>query len=163
MLAISCDRVIPTCVHQLPRSYLDNEPGAPQLDHPEVKHLTNYRRKVQDITHGLVKVKGNKSKSCVVQLDTTIGTPLSLQCYHSIASTHSCASSTVKATAFDKDLNSGVVTKGNDIFVSFIMGLAYNVYLNSTKIYGCKNCKAHLANHEDIISRVCSLDSSPTV
>jgi hypothetical protein len=34
------------------------------------------------------------------------------------------------------------------------MGLAYNVYLNSTKIYGCKNCKAHLSNHEDIISRV---------
>jgi hypothetical protein len=34
------------------------------------------------------------------------------------------------------------------------MGLAYNVYLNSHKIYGCKNCKAHLSNHEDIISRV---------
>ena len=34
------------------------------------------------------------------------------------------------------------------------MGLAYNVYLNSNKIYGCKNCKTHLANHDDIISRV---------
>lgn len=34
------------------------------------------------------------------------------------------------------------------------MGLAYNTYLNSSKIYGCKNCKAHLSNHEDIISRV---------
>ncbi|TLS23018.1 uncharacterized protein PpBr36_05842 [Pyricularia pennisetigena] len=34
-----------------------------------------------------------------------------------------------------------------------IMGLAYNTYLNSNKIYGCKNCKAHLSNHEDIISR----------
>ena len=34
------------------------------------------------------------------------------------------------------------------------MGLAYNTYLDSNKIYGCKNCKAHLANHEDIISRV---------
>lgn len=33
------------------------------------------------------------------------------------------------------------------------MGLAHNVYLNSTKIYGCKNCKAHLSNHDDIISR----------
>ncbi|CRK13576.1 hypothetical protein BN1708_010869 [Verticillium longisporum] len=33
------------------------------------------------------------------------------------------------------------------------MGLAYNTYLNSSKIYGCKTCKAHLANHEDIISR----------
>lgn len=36
------------------------------------------------------------------------------------------------------------------------MGLAYNTYLNSAKIYGCKTCKAHLANHEDIISRVCA-------
>lgn len=36
------------------------------------------------------------------------------------------------------------------------MGLAYNVYLNSHKIYGCKSCKTHLSNHEDIISRVCS-------
>ena len=35
-----------------------------------------------------------------------------------------------------------------------IMGLAYNTYLNCNKIYGCKNCKAHLANHDDIISRV---------
>lgn len=35
-----------------------------------------------------------------------------------------------------------------------IMGLAYNIYLNSNKIYGCKSCKTHLANHEDIISRV---------
>lgn len=34
------------------------------------------------------------------------------------------------------------------------MGLAYNVYLSSNKIYGCKNCKTHLSNHEDIISRV---------
>ncbi|RWA11126.1 hypothetical protein EKO27_g4009 [Xylaria grammica] len=33
------------------------------------------------------------------------------------------------------------------------MGLLYNTYLNSNKIYGCKNCKAHLANHEEIISR----------
>lgn len=34
------------------------------------------------------------------------------------------------------------------------MGLAYNTYLNSSKVYGCKTCKAHLSNHEDIISRV---------
>ncbi|KAL2350964.1 yippee zinc-binding/DNA-binding /Mis18, centromere assembly-domain-containing protein [Cryomyces antarcticus] len=34
-----------------------------------------------------------------------------------------------------------------------IMGLSYNVYLNSHRIYGCKNCKTHLANHDDIISR----------
>lgn len=40
------------------------------------------------------------------------------------------------------------------------MGLAYNTYLSSNKIYGCKNCKAHLANHEDIISRVRSPSAS---
>jgi hypothetical protein len=34
------------------------------------------------------------------------------------------------------------------------MGLSYNIYLNSSKIYGCKNCKTHLSNHDDIISRV---------
>ncbi|EOD51671.1 putative yippee zinc-binding protein moh1 protein [Neofusicoccum parvum UCRNP2] len=33
------------------------------------------------------------------------------------------------------------------------MGLTYNVYLNSHRIYGCKNCKTHLSNHDDIISR----------
>jgi len=40
------------------------------------------------------------------------------------------------------------------------MGLAYNEYLSGAIIYGCKNCKAHLGNHEDIISRVC-LSFSP--
>lgn len=39
------------------------------------------------------------------------------------------------------------------------MGLAYNVYLNSNKIYGCKNCKTHLADHDAIISRVCDTTS----
>ena len=34
------------------------------------------------------------------------------------------------------------------------MGLAYNVYLNAKRIYGCKTCKTHLADHDDIISRV---------
>ncbi len=33
------------------------------------------------------------------------------------------------------------------------MGLFYNTYLNGTRIYGCKNCKAHLSTHEDLISR----------
>ncbi|RMJ22050.1 Yippee zinc-binding protein, partial [Aspergillus sp. HF37] len=33
------------------------------------------------------------------------------------------------------------------------MGLAYNVYLNSSKIFGCKQCKTHLADYNDIISR----------
>lgn len=41
------------------------------------------------------------------------------------------------------------------------MGLAYNTYLTSDKIYGCRLCKAHLANHEDIISRVSSLYRPP--
>lgn len=36
------------------------------------------------------------------------------------------------------------------------MGLAYNVYLNSNKIFGCKQCKTHLADYNDIISRVSS-------
>lgn len=34
------------------------------------------------------------------------------------------------------------------------MGLAYNVYLNADRIFGCKNCKTHLATHDSIISRV---------
>ncbi|KZF22221.1 yippee-like protein [Xylona heveae TC161] len=33
------------------------------------------------------------------------------------------------------------------------MGLAYNIYLNSPRIYGCKKCKTHLSNPDDIISR----------
>lgn len=36
------------------------------------------------------------------------------------------------------------------------MGLAYNVYLNSNKIFGCKHCKTHLADYNDIVSRVSS-------
>ncbi|KAL9105790.1 MAG: hypothetical protein Q9227_009092 [Pyrenula ochraceoflavens] len=43
------------------------------------------------------------------------------------------------------------------------MGLAYNVYLNSNKIFGCKRCKTHLANYEDIISRVRVLLPNPPV
>jgi Fe-S-cluster-containing dehydrogenase component len=33
------------------------------------------------------------------------------------------------------------------------MGLSYNVYLNSSRIFGCKNCKTHLSNHDDIVSK----------
>ncbi|PGH17304.1 hypothetical protein AJ79_01188 [Helicocarpus griseus UAMH5409] len=33
------------------------------------------------------------------------------------------------------------------------MGLAYNIYLSSNKIFGCKHCKTHLADYHDIISR----------
>jgi hypothetical protein len=35
------------------------------------------------------------------------------------------------------------------------MGLTYNIYLSGGRIYGCKKCKTHLANHDDILSRVC--------
>lgn len=34
------------------------------------------------------------------------------------------------------------------------MGLSYNIYLNSNKIFGCKACKTHLADYNDIVSRV---------
>lgn len=33
------------------------------------------------------------------------------------------------------------------------MGLAFNVYLNCQKIYGCKYCKTHLSNQDDIVSK----------
>lgn len=41
------------------------------------------------------------------------------------------------------------------------MGLAYNVYLNSNKIFGCKQCKTHLADYNDIVSRVSTLRPPP--
>jgi hypothetical protein len=34
------------------------------------------------------------------------------------------------------------------------MGLSYNVYLNANKVFGCKQCKTHLADYNDIVSRV---------
>lgn len=34
------------------------------------------------------------------------------------------------------------------------MGLKYNTYLDGNKIYGCHKCHAHLADHEEILSRV---------
>ncbi|KAF1834383.1 yippee-domain-containing protein [Decorospora gaudefroyi] len=37
--------------------------------------------------------------------------------------------------------------------LSITMGLTYNIYLNSSCIYGCKNCKTHLSNRDDILSR----------
>ncbi|EGP87649.1 unnamed protein product [Zymoseptoria tritici ST99CH_1A5] len=33
------------------------------------------------------------------------------------------------------------------------MGLAYNIYLDAKKVYGCKTCKTHLADHDEIVSR----------
>ncbi|KAJ5789696.1 Alcohol dehydrogenase superfamily zinc-type [Penicillium psychrosexuale] len=33
------------------------------------------------------------------------------------------------------------------------MGLSYNVYLTANKIFGCKGCKTHLADFNDIMSR----------
>jgi hypothetical protein len=38
--------------------------------------------------------------------------------------------------------------------LNITMGLTYNIYLSSSKVYGCKNCKTHLSNHDDILSRV---------
>lgn len=49
------------------------------------------------------------------------------------------------------------ICKRSRRLITATMGLSYNTYLNSNKIYGCKSCKAHLANHDDIISRVSSL------
>lgn len=37
------------------------------------------------------------------------------------------------------------------------MGLKYNLYLDGNKIYGCQSCKTHLADHEEILSRVSTL------
>lgn len=34
------------------------------------------------------------------------------------------------------------------------MGLKYNLYLDGNKIYGCQSCKTHLADHDEILSRV---------
>ena len=42
----------------------------------------------------------------------------------------------------------------SDLGLAEEMGLAYNVYLNAERIFGCKNCKTHLATHDSIISRV---------
>ncbi|KAI9855720.1 MAG: hypothetical protein M1824_005879 [Vezdaea acicularis] len=33
------------------------------------------------------------------------------------------------------------------------MGLIFNTYLTARRVYGCKNCKTHLSNHDEIISR----------
>jgi hypothetical protein len=43
---------------------------------------------------------------------------------------------------------------GASDYLNITMGLTYNVYLSSSKVYGCKNCKTHLSNHDDILSRV---------
>ena len=41
------------------------------------------------------------------------------------------------------------------------MGLIYNVYLTSNhRIYGCRECKTHLATQEDVVSRVSNSLSS---
>jgi hypothetical protein len=34
------------------------------------------------------------------------------------------------------------------------MGLTYNVYLDGARIFGCGRCKTHLADNEDVLSRV---------
>lgn len=42
------------------------------------------------------------------------------------------------------------------------MGLMYNEYLNGQKLFGCNRCRAHLADHQDIISRVRSTRLNPS-
>jgi hypothetical protein len=37
------------------------------------------------------------------------------------------------------------------------MGLKYNEYINADRVFGCDNCKTHLAAHDSIISRVSCL------
>jgi hypothetical protein len=43
------------------------------------------------------------------------------------------------------------------------MGLTYNIYLNGGRIYGCRTCKTHLSNHDDILSRVCARGAQGTL
>jgi len=33
------------------------------------------------------------------------------------------------------------------------MGLKYNIYLNSNRVYGCKKCRIHLSTYEEIVSK----------
>ncbi|CCC05899.1 hypothetical protein SMACR_00114 [Sordaria macrospora] len=63
------------------------------------------------------------------------------------------AASGTTPTAFNSNHGYNIIHPSAYGVTNDNMGLAYNVYLNSGKIYGCRNCKTHLANHEDIISR----------
>ncbi|MCJ1315629.1 hypothetical protein MMC15_000949 [Xylographa vitiligo] len=51
------------------------------------------------------------------------------------------------------DTPTGQPSPGLKLDPSDEMGLAYNVYLNADRIFGCKSCKTHLATHDAIISR----------
>lgn len=42
------------------------------------------------------------------------------------------------------------------------MGLKYNEYLDGNKIYGCQSCKTHLADHDEILSRVSKATTHPS-
>lgn len=70
------------------------------------------------------------------------------------------AASGTTPTAFNSNHGYNIIHPSAYGVTNDNMGLAYNVYLNSGKIYGCRNCKTHLANHEDIISRVSRLRPS---
>lgn len=74
---------------------------------------------------------------------------------HSDKATKKTTTTTVQDTPPNDYAADGIKTTviQADTRLNINMGLAYNTYLNSNKIYGCKSCKAHLANHEDIISR----------
>lgn len=40
------------------------------------------------------------------------------------------------------------------------MGLKYRTYLEGRKVYGCQNCRSHLANSDGLISKVNNLGGS---
>jgi hypothetical protein len=34
------------------------------------------------------------------------------------------------------------------------MGLPFKLYINSPQVYSCSGCRAHLTDHDDLISKV---------
>lgn len=43
------------------------------------------------------------------------------------------------------------------------MGLKYRTYLEGRKVYGCQNCRSHLANSDGLISKVNVLGSLASI
>ena len=71
-------------------------------------------------------------------------------------STELAASDTVRITLHFQQASSTLPDFAGEVVLDPYddMGLAYNVYLNADRIFGCKSCKTHLATHDSIISRV---------
>ncbi|MCJ1412453.1 hypothetical protein MMC19_006547 [Ptychographa xylographoides] len=70
-------------------------------------------------------------------------------------STELAASDTVRITLHFQQASSTLPDFAGEVVLDPYddMGLAYNVYLNADRIFGCKSCKTHLATHDSIISR----------